>query len=78
MFERGISPSQVQQIVQSGEVIEDHPEDKPYPSVLLCGHIKGITLHAVVAYDSDAGDCYIVTVYAPDAAIWSDDFKKRR
>ena len=78
MFERGISPDQVYEIVTSGEVIEDYPDDKPYPSVLLLGHAQDKILHAVVARDPVAGDCYIVTVYMPDTTIWSDDFRKRR
>lgn len=78
MFERGITPNAVEQIVEIGDVIEEYPEDQPYPSVLLCAQIQEKSLHAVVAYDSETGDCYIVTVYAPDAALWSDDFRKRR
>ncbi len=78
MFEREITPDTVVRIVEIGEVIEEYPDDHPYPSVLLCAQIQAKTLHAVVAYDSVAGDCYIVTVYVPDATLWSDDFRKRR
>ena len=34
MARRKISVSDVSQVIQSGEVIEDYPEDTPYPSRL--------------------------------------------
>lgn len=37
MFERGISGTDIEIVVHSGEVIEDYPADTPYPSKLLLG-----------------------------------------
>lgn len=37
MFQRGIPPDAVTQIIAEGEVIADYLEDQPYPSVLLLG-----------------------------------------
>ena len=37
--------------IQSGEIIEDYPDDKPYPSVLIFGRTReGRPIHIVCAY----------------------------
>ena len=77
MFERGISHSQVLEIVEKGEVIKEYPEDKPYPGVLILGFVEGRPIHVVVGKDDQNGICYIVTVYEPDPTIWGEDFKER-
>ncbi len=35
-------------------------------------------LHLVSARDTFAEEEYIITVYEPDPALWSDDFTRRR
>jgi len=35
MFQRGINPDAVAQLVANGEVIADYPDDQPFPSALL-------------------------------------------
>src|SRR5471030_1267248 len=37
MFQRGIDLDAVAQVISSGEVIADYPDDQPYPSTLLLG-----------------------------------------
>jgi len=37
MFERGIRKEDVRQILLTGAVIEEYPEDAPYPSRLVLG-----------------------------------------
>lgn len=78
MFERGISEIAVKEIVRDGEVIEEYPEDTPYPSRLLLGWVGGRPLHVVVGYDAPSGLCVVITAYVPDAAQWGKDFKMRR
>jgi hypothetical protein len=78
MFQRGISPDAVGQVVVSGEVIADYPDDQPFPSSLLLGFHGDKPVHAVVALDSENGDCHLVTIYWPNPAIWDETFKKRR
>ena len=34
MFQHGISAVDVHHVFKNGEVIEDYPDDKPYPSCL--------------------------------------------
>ena len=78
MFQRGIDPDAVAQLVASGEVIADYPDDRPFPSALLLGFHADQPVHAVVARDPATGGCYVVTIYRPDPGIWDAAFKKRR
>lgn len=58
---------------RSGEVIEDYPEDTPYPSCLIYGKNKnGDPVHCVWAFDIDSGIAVLVTVYRPDPERWID------
>lgn len=59
--------------VLQGEIIEDYPKDKPYPSCLIFGNsFKGEPIHSVWAYSRDAGWAVIITVYRPDPERWQD------
>lgn len=63
----------------AGEVIEDYPTDRPYPSCLVMGHNRqNKPIHSVWAYNEDTGFCVLVTVYRPDPERWYDGYKKRR
>lgn len=66
MMERGISRDTVKSVLLSGEIIEDYPDDKPYPSALFLGWAKGEPFHAAAAYDSQNGYCFVITAYRPD------------
>ncbi len=37
MMERGISRKAVKEVLLNGEIIENYPDDKPYPSALFLG-----------------------------------------
>lgn len=59
--------------IQSGKVIEDYPNDKPYPSVLVYGRtVAGRPIHVVCAYADDDDLAIVITVYEPDPARWVD------
>lgn len=78
MFQRGINPEVAAQIIIDGEIIADYPEDQPYSSTLLLGFYEDKPVHAVVAHETETGECHLVTIYGPDPAIWDDSFKRRR
>jgi hypothetical protein len=78
MFQRGIPPEAVEQLVAVGEVIATYPDDTPYPSALLLGLHDGEPFHAVVARDVVSGDCQVVTVYRPDPALWDRTYRSRK
>jgi len=56
-----------------GEVIEDYPKDKPYPSCLVYGSTpQGDPVHSVWAYNEATAWAVLVTVYRPDPKRWVD------
>lgn len=77
MFERGVSVDDVRQVVEAGDVIEDYPNDFPFPSQLLLGRRGVRPLHIVAAHDVANGATIIVTVYEPDPTRWDASFRNR-
>ena len=64
--------------VFQGEIIEDYPYDKPYPSCLVYGDtFTGEPVHSVWAYNPDNQWAVLITVYRPDPNRWID-WRKRR
>ncbi len=78
LMERGFSRDAVKKVLLSGEIIEDYPDDKPFPSALFLGLINGEPFHVVVALDSETGRCFIITAYKPDLKHFESDYKTRR
>jgi len=77
MNERGILLRDVMYAVEHGEIIEQYPEDYPFPSCLILGAtVGGRYLHAVVSLDE--GHIYLITAYYPDEEDWEPDMKTRR
>jgi hypothetical protein len=65
--------------VVHGEIIEEYPTDRPYPSCLVYGDTFGSDpVHSVWAYNKESGFAVIVTVYRPDPERWEPDWKSRR
>ena len=66
VVERNISELEIRQAGEGAKIIEDYPEDKFAPSVLLLGFTDaGRPLHIQVSYvDSDF--LKIITIYEPD------------
>ena len=76
MAKRGITMGEVRQVLDTGEIIEDYPEDFPYPSQLMLGWSGDRPLHVVTA--NAPHTWIIITVYQPDPARWDDQFKSRK
>ncbi|HDM77222.1 MAG TPA: DUF4258 domain-containing protein [Deltaproteobacteria bacterium] len=65
--------------VLNGEVIEDYPDDKPYPSCLICGQtFSGDPIHSVWAFNEQSQWAVLITVYRPDPGQWIDWRKRRK
>lgn len=78
MFMRQISDENVRYVIDKGEVIENYPDDTPYPSKLLLGWIGSRPLHVVVAESSEQMEKIIITAYEPNTDQWEDGFRKRK
>lgn len=73
-----IVDGEVYEAVLTGEIIEEYPEDRPYPSVLIYGKTKADRpIHIVCSLDEEESLAIVVTVYEPDPDRWIE-FRKRR
>ena len=64
--------------VRHGEIIEDYPDDQPYPSCLIYGKTENSQpVHSVWAFNAEKKKTVLITVYRPDPARWID-WKERK
>jgi len=78
MYQRGITAAEVHTVIGTGEIIEDYPNDFPYPSRLLLGWCGLRPIHVVVADNAQEKENIVVTVYEPDRDEWEPDLKRRK
>jgi len=65
--------------VFQGEVIEDYPTDRPYPSCLIYGRtFLREPVHSVWAYNEQNQWAVLITVYRPDPSRWINWRKRRK
>ena len=77
LMQRSISSNDIESSVLNGVIIEDYPNDYPYPSCLVMGKTtKGRVLHTVCAVDSEK--VWIITAYEPNLNEWEADFIIRK
>ena len=75
--QHGILLDDVISCIQSGKIIEQYPDDYPFPSCLILGlSIKNQYLHVVVG--SNLETLWIVTAYYPDSEKWESDLETRK
>ena len=75
--QRGILIKDILSYIQNGEIIEQYPDDYPYPSCLILGlSSKQKYLHTVIG--SNMQPLWVVTAYFPSLQKWEDDFKTRK
>ncbi len=73
-----IREHEVYEAIRTGEVIENYPDDTPYPSMLIFGTtISGRPLHVVCAYNPDQDLGIKVTVYQPNPSFWIDHRRRK-
>lgn len=77
MQERGIKRKDVVHCLETGEIIEDYPDDFPYPSCLIFGYnMDNRVIHIVAGCDGEY--VYIVTAYIPSLEKFEKDLKTRK
>ena len=75
--EHGILLNVVISAVNNGEIIEQYPDDYPFPSCLVLGlSEKKLFLHAVCGIGNNK--IWIITTYYPTLDRWENDYKTRK
>lgn len=73
-----ISTDEILAVLDAGEIIEEYPDDVPYPSCLIFGRTQtGRSLHVVCAPVEEEGRLIIITVYQPNPTRWEADWRRR-
>ena len=77
--EDDISEKEPIEAISNGKIIEDYPNDKPFPSCLIFGRTEeGRVIHAVSAYSKEDDIAIIITTYEPNINMWIDYRYRRR
>lgn len=74
--ERNIKLDDIEDCILHGKIIEEYPEDYPYPSALICSVDGEEALHIIAGLGEN--ELWIVTAYHPDPDKWNDDFTARK
>ena len=75
--QRGIKARDVRCAVENGEVIEQYPDDYPFPSCLILGYdLKNKPIH--VCLSDEGSSSRIITAYYPNSDKWSNDYRTRK
>lgn len=75
--QREITQKDIKNCVMTGEIIEQYPEDFPWPSCLIFGYATdNRIIHVVV---SDNGEySKIITAYIPNEETFESDLRTRK
>ena len=75
--QRGITISDIRRVISTEEIIEQYPDDFPFPSCLILGNNKmGNKIHVCMSDEGTASR--IITAYYPDSEKWSEDMRSRK
>lgn len=75
MGQRKITGKEIGEIVMQGEIIETYPDDKPFPSCLISGTIRGgFPLYVVCAVSDKV---HVITAHWMDPKVWLDPKTRR-
>lgn len=75
--ERGIKMGFVRNALMNGEIIEQYPDDYPFPSCLILGCTnEERAMHICIGLGG--GKLWVITAYYPDTNEWEDDLRTRK
>lgn len=75
--ERGIAFADVVNVLMNGEIIEQYPDDYPFPSCLELGaSVSGKALHVCCGVSDNK--IWIITTYYPKNDKWENNFRTRK
>jgi len=61
MFQRRITDSDIRELIGLGTIIEEYPDDIPYPGFLVSGTVNNRPLHVVMAYNNVDREAIVIT-----------------
>lgn len=74
---RVINSEDIWTVLRSGEIIEDYPNDYPYPSCLMLAFLSADKpMHVCCAVVGRKIN--VITAYYPDSERWEEDMKTRK
>ena len=77
MEQRGITDADIAETILTGKIIEEYPDDWPFPSCLIVRSLfRGRPLHTVIGCGED--ELVVITAYYPDPEYWDETFEHRR
>ena len=75
--QRNISINDIISCIHEGEIIEQYPDDYPFPSCLILGFsVKQKYIHVVIG--SNLQTLWVITAYYPDLNKWEQDLRVRK
>ena len=75
--ERNIKQKDIKCCVMSGEIVEQYPDDFPFPSCLIFGYASdNRIIHVVISDEGESGR--IITAYIPNTTKFETDLKTRK
>lgn len=79
IVERGFTRTEIEVVLDKGEIIEKYPDDQRGESYLMLGWIAEDPVHVVAADQDTRNLTIVVTVYDPSEkpSRWSDDYRRR-
>ena len=74
---RKIGNKDILNVIHEGEIVEEHPEGKPFPKCLIMGFVEEtIPMYVSCAFDGEY--VHIITVHWLDPEKWIDPWTRRR
>ncbi len=77
--ERGITREQAIRVLTEGAIIEQRPDDTPYPMCLMMAMVEEKRpLYVALRYDEVDDRMYVITIHWLDPDKWEDPWTRRR
>ena len=78
MFQRSISVDDVKFVLDNGILVNEYPDDKPLPSMLIFAVCNNRSLHVVYCENKLENEIVVITAYEASTDIWENDFVTRK
>jgi hypothetical protein len=77
--ERDIAREEAIRVMTEGEIIDQRPDDTPYPMCLMMAPVEERRpLYVALGYDGTDDRIYVITVHWLDPDKWQDPWTRRR